>query len=61
MALYYRDITGEGKFVDVSIRDSVARCTPERVTESWDFNKRIVHRGGGGQQPTVRITQSMAV
>jgi len=58
MALYYRDITGEGQFVDVSIRDSVARCTPERVTESWDFNKRIVHRGGGGQQPAVRIIRA---
>jgi crotonobetainyl-CoA:carnitine CoA-transferase CaiB-like acyl-CoA transferase len=58
MALYYREMTGEGQFVDVSIRDSIARCTPERVTESWDFNKRIVHRGGGGQQPTVRITRT---
>ncbi len=58
MALYYREMTGEGQFVDVSIRDSVARCTPERVTESWDFNKRIVHRGGGGQQPPVRITRA---
>jgi crotonobetainyl-CoA:carnitine CoA-transferase CaiB-like acyl-CoA transferase len=58
MALYYREMTGEGQFVDVSIRDSVARCTPERVTESWDFNKRIVHRGGGGQQVAVHITRA---
>ena len=58
MALYYREMTGEGQFVDVSIRDSIARCTPERVTESWDFNKRIVHRGGGGQQATVHITRA---
>jgi crotonobetainyl-CoA:carnitine CoA-transferase CaiB-like acyl-CoA transferase len=58
MALYYREMTGEGQFVDVSIRDSVARCTPERVTESWDFNKRIVHRGGGRQQVAVHITRA---
>jgi crotonobetainyl-CoA:carnitine CoA-transferase CaiB-like acyl-CoA transferase len=46
MALYHREMTGEGQFVDVSIRDSVTRCTPERVTHHWDFTKRIMRRAG---------------
>ena len=46
MALYYREMTGEGQFVDVSIQDSVTRCTPERITHHWDFTKRIWRRGG---------------
>jgi len=49
MALYHREITGEGQQVDVSIQDCIARCTPERITQFWDFDKRIVHRGGGGR------------
>jgi benzylsuccinate CoA-transferase BbsE subunit len=47
MALYHRELTGEGQQVDVSIQDCITRCTPERITQAWDFNKRIVHRGGG--------------
>jgi benzylsuccinate CoA-transferase BbsE subunit len=47
LALYYREMTGEGQYIDVSIHDSVSRITPERVTAFWDFNKRVVHRGGG--------------
>lgn len=46
MALYHRELTGEGQFVDVSIHDSCTRCTPERITSHWDFNKRIAQRGG---------------
>ena len=46
MALYHREMTGEGQQVDVSIHDSATRCTPERITMFWDFNKRVVHRGG---------------
>jgi benzylsuccinate CoA-transferase BbsE subunit len=45
MALYHRELTGEGQFVDVSIRDSITRCTPERITMYWDFNKRVAQRG----------------
>lgn len=45
MALFHREATGEGQYVDVSIQDSATRCTPERVTMFWDFNKRIVTRG----------------
>ena len=54
MALYYREMTGEGQFVDVSIRDSITRCTPERITMYWDFNKRVARRGGGGRMLSIR-------
>jgi crotonobetainyl-CoA:carnitine CoA-transferase CaiB-like acyl-CoA transferase len=48
LALWGRETTGLGQHIDVSIRDSVARCTPERVTEAWDFRKVNVKRGGLG-------------
>ena len=48
LALWGRELTGHGQHVDVSVRDSVARCTPERITEAWDFRKVNVHRGGLG-------------
>jgi benzylsuccinate CoA-transferase BbsE subunit len=44
MALYGREVTGSGQHVDVSIHDSAVRCTPERITETWDFRKVVVHR-----------------
>jgi benzylsuccinate CoA-transferase BbsE subunit len=47
LALYQREMTGEGQYIDVSIHDSTSRITPERVTAFWDFNKRVQHRGGG--------------
>ena len=56
IALYGREWTGLGQHVDVSIRDSVARCTPERITEAWDFRKSIVHRGGTGSGLRVKRT-----
>ena len=46
MALYHREMTGEGQYIDVSIHDAIARITPERVTAFWDFNKRVQHRPG---------------
>ncbi|MFC2038881.1 CaiB/BaiF CoA transferase family protein [Chloroflexota bacterium] len=46
MAIYNAEMTGEGQFVDVSIQDSVTRCTPERITHHWDFTKRVARRGG---------------
>jgi crotonobetainyl-CoA:carnitine CoA-transferase CaiB-like acyl-CoA transferase len=45
IAIYHRENTGEGQFVDVSIQDSITRCTPERITAHWDFTKKINHRG----------------
>jgi benzylsuccinate CoA-transferase BbsE subunit len=46
MAIYNREMTGEGQYVDISIQDSVTRCTPERITHHWVFSKRIIRRGG---------------
>jgi crotonobetainyl-CoA:carnitine CoA-transferase CaiB-like acyl-CoA transferase len=46
IALYHREMTGEGQFVDVSIQDSVTRCSTTTITGSWDYPKRIVRRGG---------------
>jgi len=45
MALYYREMTGEGQHIDVSTHDSITRFTPERVTVFWDADKKITHRG----------------
>ncbi len=45
LALYHREMTGEGQYIDVSIHDSATRCTPERVTAFWDFDKKVSHRG----------------
>ena len=56
MALYGRELTGVGQHIDVSIRDSVARCTPERITEAWDFRKAIMRRGGLGSTLHVKRT-----
>ncbi len=48
LALWGRELTGNGQHIDVSVRDSVARCTPERITEAWDFRRVNVRRGGLG-------------
>ncbi len=54
MALYHREITGKGQYVDVSVHDSVTRCSPEGVTYFWDYSKRAGVRQGrfrGGEPP----------
>jgi crotonobetainyl-CoA:carnitine CoA-transferase CaiB-like acyl-CoA transferase len=56
LALYQREVSGIGQRIDVSIRDSVTRCTPERITEAWDFRKVVVHRGGLGSTLRVKRT-----
>ena len=45
MALYYREMTGEGQQVDVSIQESVAQLT-YGLHASWDMMKVIQQRGG---------------
>jgi crotonobetainyl-CoA:carnitine CoA-transferase CaiB-like acyl-CoA transferase len=45
MALYWREMTGEGQHIDISTHDSTTRFTPERVTWQWDFEKKVAHRG----------------
>jgi crotonobetainyl-CoA:carnitine CoA-transferase CaiB-like acyl-CoA transferase len=45
MALYYRQLTGEGQQVDISIQDSVAELP---LTAWWDLRKLVHIRGSGG-------------
>ena len=45
VALYHREMTGEGQHVDVSIQESVARCTTQAHTAGWDMAKEIRRRG----------------
>jgi crotonobetainyl-CoA:carnitine CoA-transferase CaiB-like acyl-CoA transferase len=42
LALYYRQLTGEGEFVDVSVQAAAAQPSDS----SWDIQKRIRYRGG---------------
>ncbi|MBN2239868.1 MAG: CoA transferase [Dehalococcoidales bacterium] len=44
MALYWREMTGEGQHIDVSTHDSITRFTPERVTVFWDADHKVQHR-----------------
>ncbi len=45
LALYWREMTGEGQYIDVSTHDSITRFTPERVTNFWDYGKKVARRG----------------
>jgi crotonobetainyl-CoA:carnitine CoA-transferase CaiB-like acyl-CoA transferase len=46
IAHYYREVTGEGQFVDVSVHESVMFASlPSRIV--WDFAKLIIRREGG--------------
>jgi benzylsuccinate CoA-transferase BbsE subunit len=50
-ALYYRNMTGEGQQVDISIQENVTRTSHLFTTVTWDSEKRIATRsamGGGG-------------
>ncbi|MFC1966165.1 CaiB/BaiF CoA transferase family protein [Chloroflexota bacterium] len=53
MALHYREMTGEGQQVDVSIQDSVVQLT-YLVTTHWEMNRFILRRGGQ-VVPNIRI------
>ena len=46
LALYHREMTGEGQHVDVSIQASVAQLL--QATTDWDAVKYIPRRGGFG-------------
>ena len=46
MALYYREITGEGQHVDISIQECMERLITSAYM-AWSVNKRVVHRVGG--------------
>jgi len=53
MALYHRNATGEGQFIDVSIQ---AACV-QPSDSTWDIMKRIRPRGGL-RNPSVQITRT---
>lgn len=45
MALYHRDVTGEGQHVDVSMQEALI-INNETAIMTFDFNKRILQRTG---------------
>lgn len=54
MALYYRQITGKGQHVDVSIQESVVQVT-DTVTLAWDMQKATTTRSGpAGANPKIK-------
>ena len=53
-ALYYRDITGQGQWVDASIHEALS-CTTEAAMPNWFYTKQTPKRQTGrhhGIQPT---------
>jgi crotonobetainyl-CoA:carnitine CoA-transferase CaiB-like acyl-CoA transferase len=47
MALYHRDLTGEGQHVDVSMQEALL-ISQERAMQTWDMNKALLSRTGAG-------------
>jgi crotonobetainyl-CoA:carnitine CoA-transferase CaiB-like acyl-CoA transferase len=58
VALYHREMTGEGQQVDVSIRESLAHATWIN-TSWWDMVKIIQRRGRPGIRPDITVTARM--
>ena len=48
-ALYYRNMTGEGQQVDISIQENVTRTSHLFTTIPWDSEKRIATRSAMGR------------
>ncbi len=57
MALCYREITGEGQQVDVSIQVSVVRCLSAQITPTWDMIKVNLRRDPADPRSNVRRTK----
>ncbi|MFH1624707.1 MAG: CoA transferase [Pseudomonadota bacterium] len=55
LALYYREMTGKGQHVDVSIQASVAQAVYMSAA-SWDMTKVIQRRGKLMMRPGVNVT-----
>lgn len=56
IALHQRHLTGEGQFIDLSIRDSLS-STAWAFTSHWDMTK--IDRPRGGQSANTKITNSL--
>lgn len=62
IALYSREMTGEGQHVDVSMQESQHTCT-QMMLPAWDMNKVIPQRGAGKRgvprpDGTIRFSRS---
>ncbi len=55
MALYHREMTGEGQHVDVSIQESNA-MGPSGAVARWHAMRRLHHRGQNQSNPNIRLT-----
>ncbi len=53
MALYYRHMTGEGQFIDISVRAALVQSGET----GWDLRQRFMARGGM-RNPGVEITRT---
>ena len=56
MAHYYRQRTGEGQQVDVSMQEVAASRTPSNLVV-WEFDKRLIKRSGTVRTVGARSTQ----
>jgi len=48
MALYHRDLTGEGQQVDVSVQEALS-ISQETAMQTWDMTQAVRSREGGGR------------
>ena len=48
MALYFRDLTGEGQQVEVSVQEALSMAQ-ETAMQTWDMNQAVRSREGGGR------------
>jgi crotonobetainyl-CoA:carnitine CoA-transferase CaiB-like acyl-CoA transferase len=48
MALYHRDLTGEGQQVEVSVQEALS-IAQETAMQTWDMNRAVRMREGGGR------------
>ncbi|MFC2041408.1 CaiB/BaiF CoA transferase family protein [Chloroflexota bacterium] len=55
LALYYREMTGKGQYVDISIQAAVAEAVYMSAA-SWDMTKTIQQRGRLMMRPGVNVT-----